>query len=318
MQTDNTNKPTSHTKQIGDFTPPITNGAAPLIVEDAIPPMMGSGTLYQTNTSLTEDTKTDKINVGSTAPNNDILSSTVITTNANKNRFVGGKVIATILGLFLLVGGIGAGLILTQQNQNLEEKAAQAFTCTCKNPNGTNAGNGICNGSECTCTYPTSVKSNNCNGGGIGPGETQDEQCEALLRQCDTNGDGSVEDEGNCLKEWTSDCSDWKKDPGPKPTAPTITASCQNLKAYSSNWTPLTGTQLTLLKVNETVNFCVTGVASGGSFDKAKITVNGMDLPETTLKRPNSEDFCSPYTIQAGAVEYMVLATIHHSTLGWK
>ncbi len=40
-----------------------------------------------------------------------------------------GRVIATIFGLLLLVGGVGAGLILVQQQQNIKEKAAGAGTC---------------------------------------------------------------------------------------------------------------------------------------------------------------------------------------------
>jgi len=59
----------------------------------------------------------------------------VITTNSTK--ITGGKskpnkktVIATILGLFLLLGGIGAGLILTQQKQNIREKARIIQDCT--------------------------------------------------------------------------------------------------------------------------------------------------------------------------------------------
>ncbi len=41
-----------------------------------------------------------------------------------RKKFGGGKIIATILGLFLLVGGVGAGIILIGQNQDINEKAA--------------------------------------------------------------------------------------------------------------------------------------------------------------------------------------------------
>jgi hypothetical protein len=40
-----------------------------------------------------------------------------------KKKFGGGKMIATILGVLLLVGGIGAGIILTQQPQLFQQKA---------------------------------------------------------------------------------------------------------------------------------------------------------------------------------------------------
>lgn len=48
-----------------------------------------------------------------------------------KKKFGGGKIIATILGLFLLVGGVGAGIILTQQPQLLQQKAATITTLYC-------------------------------------------------------------------------------------------------------------------------------------------------------------------------------------------
>lgn len=51
-----------------------------------------------------------------------------IITSTPKKKSGGGKIIATILGLFLLVGGIGAGILLTQQEQDVREKA---YTGTC-------------------------------------------------------------------------------------------------------------------------------------------------------------------------------------------
>jgi hypothetical protein len=106
--------------------------------------------------------------------------------------------------------------------------------------------------------------------------------------------------------------------PTAPPTTPGITASCQNIKAYSSTWTELTATQLTALRAGNTVNFCVTGVATGGSFNKAKFKINGVFQAETTMKRPGSEDFCQTYTIPANTARFYVSASINHVTLGWK
>jgi uncharacterized protein HemX len=60
-------------------------------------------------------------------------------TGAPKKKFGTGKIIATILGLFLLIGGIGGGVLLTQQNQNVSEKAAfnQACYDDCRKERGT-------------------------------------------------------------------------------------------------------------------------------------------------------------------------------------
>lgn len=75
-------------------------------------------------TSNVQETNSDSLigdssKTGSAAP----LPDLPITTGSPKKKFGGGKIIATILGLFLLVGGIAGGVLLTQQNQNLSEKA---------------------------------------------------------------------------------------------------------------------------------------------------------------------------------------------------
>jgi hypothetical protein len=52
-----------------------------------------------------------------------------------KKKFGGGKIIATILGLIVLIGGVGAGVLLTQQKQLIQQKASGAKGCLCPNPN---------------------------------------------------------------------------------------------------------------------------------------------------------------------------------------
>ncbi len=130
--------------------------------------------------------------------------------------------------MFLLVGGVGAGVMLTQQNQNIEEKAALAGTCVCKKPNGTNAGNGTCEADfSCTCPAGTEEKSNNCRGGGLPPGDTQNQRCQELIDRCDRNGDGSIDDEGNCVQEWISDCDGWGGGGGGEGCPPGTTYICE-------------------------------------------------------------------------------------------
>jgi hypothetical protein len=58
------------------------------------------------------------INIGSGAPPD--ISSVI---PKAKKKFGGGKIIATILGLVVLVGGVGAGILLTQQPQLFQQKA---------------------------------------------------------------------------------------------------------------------------------------------------------------------------------------------------
>jgi len=81
-----------------------------------------------------------------------------------KKKFGGGKIIATILGLFLLVGGVGAGIVLTQQQQIVQPKAVGAGGCVCEDSKGLNTKSGDCTssgGCNCPSGYPD-VKNNKC------------------------------------------------------------------------------------------------------------------------------------------------------------
>lgn len=93
--------------QVDDVLPPI------ITVENELPPITANDqpAIEQQNLN----------NTGSAAPIDDATMPPIISTP--KKKFAGGKIIATILGLFLLVGGVGAGIILVQQNQNISEKA---------------------------------------------------------------------------------------------------------------------------------------------------------------------------------------------------
>jgi hypothetical protein len=74
---------------------------------------------------------------------------------------------------------------------------------------------------------------------------------------------------------------------------------------------------LSALNAGNEVRFAVSGTATSGAFDKAKFTVNGTELGETSLKKPGTEEFYSEYTIPANVTSFTVSAQIHHSELGW-
>lgn len=356
----------------------------------------------------------------SVAPTNDILNPTSNMTFDNNNqfpkkKFAGGKVIATILGLFLLVGGVGAGLFLVQQNQNPSEQAAGSTTCrtesSCRRapcPAGYTTGQAGCNGNpdnvtcsrivcsnatpnpgtECdpgttvNCTVAGCPGTKTCNGSGQF-GACQDktgDNCPAVPTPTPTpvvplgcvgytSFGGVDEDTANqaclshCVPNWNNLTAAEKQalvatgchsvygslcqttnnqgiyyrcmtgtivtpvptrkpptvtPPPPTPTVPPITAQCRGIVAYTENWTALSGSQLSQLKAGNKVNFCVTGAATGGSFDKARFTINTVLQPETSTKRPSSEDYCQLYTIPATVSVFNVTAQIHHITLGWK
>lgn len=392
-----------------------------------------------------------------------------------KKKFGGGKIIATILGIFLLVGGIGAGLFLTQQQQDVREKAVNCPTaiqscpavcpagckqftedigrCGCKPDDGVPVKHYKCNTTTGKCAenangpYEDSFSCNNnckvsptaetnCTDGvdndGNGLTDCKDDGCTASpacgvvvqeicnnnkdddgdqLVDCkdivncdqaancanitkevcndikDNDGDGtidcqdpdcngtpeckdimscggvqcSVEDchcqggdactslkcepdiRTSCIAQGRAWCDNFKSGPGktccvqgyvcntqgegcikpsnpPQPTPPTPgpTAVCQSVKAYSSTWQLLSSANLSALTAGTAINFCVTGSASTGSFDKGKFTINGVAQAETTTVRPSSTDFCQSYTIPAGITTFNVTAQIHHSSQGWK
>lgn len=387
-----------------------------LAIESESPPILQDQITTPIQTS-NEDVKTQDKNtdVGSAAPSADIVMPPVIT--SQRKKFPGGKVIATILGLFLLVGGLGAGILLVDQNQNINEEAAQADGCksitdknSCNNSCGTkkadgksyrcrwtNAGSCSESGQECG-TGGGDTKTVCENQGGVWCSEVTDYLGKPVPAFCNTSGvtcgnaagdlgyiirigigmcipgnscppfDGgwlcvigvNGYTGGQCTEENSSDdmaygkppdcfCGTLQIDGGPydgtyvskcgcdkKPTAPpstpvptpgptrqpsppaTISASCQNLLAYDTNWKLYRPEQLSLLKPGQNLYFCVTGSASSGYFDKAKFTINGEQFSETTTKRPNSDDYCQLYTIKSGISRHDVSAQIHHITLGWK
>jgi len=324
-----------------------------------------------------------------------------------KKKFGGGKIIATILGIFLLVGGIAGGVLLTQQNQNIAEKAGgrvRSFR-DIGNPNQRQKAEDAYNDGKAGISvqqaidigtgkveeekfadfcsqYGDPAKRQSCrNGGGdqnfecpngfihcgilngacrsyagcVASGEAikadgVDDGCAAGSDNTACPGLGNcAQNTGNCfvkngigVKEgsdevcdaqghWTTcetgyTCSGQDCIPGndsapadeqpPPPSSPT--AQCQNIKAYSSTWVLLTPAQLSALTPATSVNFCIAGVASEGTFDKGKFTINSIAQAETTTKRPGSEDYCQTYTIPTGVTTFNVTAQIHHATLGWK
>lgn len=219
-----------------------------ILTDDVLPP-----NLDQINPS-----PVDNLSTGSSAPTDDVVNPVVTTTismSSPKKKYAGGKIIATILGLFLLVGGVGAGVYLTGQNQNIEEKAAAC--CTIGN---------------CECCGSPRKRQDCRDTNGNGTNDNSASRCEILFFCRNTS----------CPGEWNSDCA------GEDVITTSDTASCQNVKAYDSTWNLLTDANLAALDANTIVNFCVTGTATGGVFTKAMFTINGVLQSETTKIRPSS------------------------------
>lgn len=101
----------------------------------------------------------------------------------------------------------------------------------------------------------------------------------------------------------------------PPPPGEGPTAQCLDIKAFDTNWVKIT--DLSILKAGDKVRFSVAGTATGGSFDKARFKINGVQRPEVTGKRPATEEYFDEYTIPEGITTFSIGAQIHHTTLGW-
>jgi hypothetical protein len=105
--------------------------------------------------------------------------------------------------------------------------------------------------------------------------------------------------------------------PTPVPTA-TPVAMCKAVTMYTPAWSLITPAIFTNLPVGGQVYFCVNGTSTGGVFDKARFTVNGVLRPEVTLRRPGTTDFCDLYTIPANVYSFSIQGEIHNTLLGWQ
>lgn len=116
-------------------------------------------------------------------------------------------------------------------------------------------------------------------------------------------------------RRYATDCDE----PNPSDTPSTeISAQCLNVKAYNAQGQKLSVAQLSQLQPGDTVRFSVAGTTTGGgSFTKARFTINGAQRPEVTQKISGTDEFFDTYTIPAGVTSFTVSAKIFHSSLGY-
>jgi hypothetical protein len=315
----------------------VSDAPPVIFAEDAIPPMLSNDNVQHPTQSpvanVSGDTKQD-INTptpvvvsdtGSAAPADDVVMPPVITTiNPPKKKFAGGKVIATILGLFILVGGVGTGVYLTQQNQNINEKAgdtnplgpttvsdisqvpADALAVGCTGAicgNGTTGEYRIENHNDRTDAYVPG----NCPTGTY-PDLTQAPTCSVAPPNCCSNAP-----DGHVVYSWGQDRQDfWEC---VYPCKPVLKLSCQSVTAYAKgSETVLTSSQLSELKTGDVIKLCVTGSATGSNpvkYDKAKFTINSVEQTEISVATADNK-FCQEYTIPTGTTTFNITAKMHY------
>lgn len=151
MPPDNKQSPITNTQPViptmdDTTTPPMINSQQPTVNSEQPTPITSH-----------QSPATDS---GSAAPSEDIVMPPIITTSSPKKKFAGGKIIATILGLFLLVGGVGAGIILVGQNQNVNEKASEGDSCDSTDPVACGIGTDL--GCSCPDWLPPNERLSQC------------------------------------------------------------------------------------------------------------------------------------------------------------
>ncbi len=110
----------------------------------------------------------------------------------------------------------------------------------------------------------------------------------------------------------------YDKDCTPKSTpSPGLDCQCLDIKVFDEEWSQLSVGQLIALEAGNVVRFTVSGVSSAGAIDKARFTINGVQRPEVTAKRPGTNEYYDEYTIPEGVSSFTINAELHHTTIGW-
>lgn len=253
----------------------------------------------------------------------------IITSPHTPQKYGGKKIIATIFGVLILIGGVAAGVFLVQRQQEIAERAASGRECShspdCILLDEPGNSGSYTTPREISYIFITAKEFHKYE-----PGETNDGcyQVKISGRSVSWNrvgGGPNCKDISN-VQIWMRQEERPSPTPEEEPTqppqqtpthTPSISASCNQIKVYDTNWNQLTSDQLKQLKPGDRVRFTVSGTASEGTFDMAQFTINGVERDLVTHKKPQTEEFYDEYIIPSGNTEFSVSAKIHHSVLGW-
>lgn len=226
-----------------------------------------------------------------------------------KKKFGGGKIIATILGFLILVGGLGTGIVLVKQQQDIREKAADKATC---NETGACGGCGEAQ-QECAnkegCkwqkTGTTKVCSESAPCGVIGGPNCTVITCSG---KCVSSGGPTPT---------ATPTSTPTSTPTPTPTSPGVLGECIGVKAYNKNWKPIDPESNTL-KEGDVIYFAIQGKGGSEKYDKAQFKIKNVQLPVILDKKPGF-GFYHVYVILKADIGRSITtkARIHHEDWGW-
>ncbi len=298
--------------------------------------------------SPTSDVVVNSTNTNQTAPTDNQQGSSsdepqaVVTAPHAPKKYGGKKVIATIFGILLLVGGVAAGVILVQRQQQIAERAASGKECQqsqdcilLDNPGNSGSFTSPRPISHVKVTakdvyeYQTGDTNDGCyhvviNGSflswnrvGEGPDCKDVSNVQVWMKEGEIAPTSSPTPEPTEVPGETPTPTSRLTPTEPPVTPNEVTAQCSDVKAYDTLWNLLSSNDLSALKKGDKVRFTVSGTSSGGTFDKARFTVNGTSLGETTKKKPGSNEFYVEYTVPEKVVTFTVKGEVHHSERGW-
>ncbi len=212
------------------------------------------------------------------------------------------KMIGAIIGIVLLVVGLVSGLFLVSQRQLFQQKAwdCSKYHFVMTKEGQISAVNDSTNSEplQQADVYINNAKATTLDVPALNPGQS------AVIGQVTVPVSGTFSWEVRGLADCSSTGSFTAQE----------TAKCVDIKAYDENWTALSATELTNLKVGSVVRFAVKGSTSTGAFSKARFKINGVVGTEVTTKRPTSEDFYTEYTVPKGTTTFTISAELFHNT----
>lgn len=290
----------------------------------------------------------NSVSDGSAAPTNDISSTPMATTSSNgkepKKKYGGGKgkIIAAIFGVLLLVGSVGAGVILVRQNQDVRERAASdsyRLEKKCRQKDGgykwclieyhncaNNSGGPVpCSAHTIDQTSCTEVTEPCAPPGGSGsptPAPTPTPkplQCNSI---CNTNAECAAIDPGykcvvtnssnpdNIIKRCRNfSCTNSNTCVCPPTPTPPAAYRCVSIFAFDTNWNRLTADQLTQLKAGDVVRFTVRGentTINSNGFNAVRFTINGEQVVSQTKRPGYPNQYYTDYTIPEGVTDFNI------------
>ncbi len=243
-----------------------------------------------------------------TLPSESMSAATVDTTvpenldlNADNNSKGNNKkkIVIALVALIVLIGGAGSAIFLASKNQS---NPVSARDCTKYTFNVTRTG--VVSVTNATAQSEPGQKANVTING-----QLVDTLNVPALQPGDNATLGNVDVSGTAAFTWSVvgslDCAN-------SGAYTEVSYQCTGIKAFDTTWNQLSTSQLSQLKSGTIVRFTVGGTASSGELDKARFTINGVQMPEVSTKKPNTDEFYYEYTIPANTTSFTVNAQLHN------